>query len=150
VPARFRPIFARLPPCAERFDFDADQLAKFLLERGDSSFGFDCDADGDFAAAVLSRFEDALEAGAIIGPPDTEVVMYAIGPDALVLAIRECELPEGLRWPLRQVATFGFDADEIACFGEDTYTECCSAMGELVKWPSLLLPGLRALTASRV
>jgi hypothetical protein len=131
-----------------RFGFDADRLAKFLFERGEESFGIDpCDEDG-LGRAIANRFNDAEEAGAIDGPVGVRVVLYPVAEECLIVTVRERKVPHEVPWPLRQVATFSFDPEEVACRGDETFAECCRAIRELLRRADALLPGLRALAGS--
>jgi hypothetical protein len=73
------------------------------------------------------------------------MVVYALDPIAMIIAVRERHLPEGVKWPLRQLATFSFDVDEVACLGDERFSECCAAIRELVRRGNALLPELAAL-----
>jgi hypothetical protein len=112
---------------ATRFRLDSGRLAADLIERGVEPCGFDSRHQGGFAAAVAARFAEAWEAGAILAPPEVRAVLYRLDSSAMILALRETELPPTVRWPLRQVATVSFDVDEVACFGDESFGECCSA-----------------------
>lgn len=131
-----------------RFRFNESRFAKFLLERGDVVVGIESHHEGGFCAAVASRFRDAVEGGAIDGLPGVEPIIYAVRPDSLILAVRDASLPLGSEWPLAQVASHAFEVDEVACFGDETYTECCAAIRELVRRANRLLPPLAMLAAA--
>jgi hypothetical protein len=131
-----------------RFRLDADRLARFSFEPGDEVFGLDPWHEGGPAAAVASRFADALAAGAVLAPPGVEPALYPIGRGSLVLGIREHHLPEGAGWPLRQVATLPFEVEEVACPADETFAECCAAIRELLRRAEALLPGLAAMAGT--
>lgn len=132
-----------------RFGLDAERLAKFLFERGDDPLGLDRHDEGGLSGAVVRRFADAEEAGAILGPPGVTAVLYPLAHDGLILALREKRFPDGVRWPLRQVSTFCFEAREVACPHDETFAECCKALRELLARADLLLPPLSAVAAAR-
>ena len=133
---------------SNRFRLDPGRLAAYLIDGGIEPYGFGGQYEGGFAAAVVARFDDAWESGAILAPPGVTAVLYSLDPTTLILALRETELPPTLRWPLRQVATFSFEVDEIACFGDESFTECCSALQELLRRADALLPDLAALCST--
>jgi hypothetical protein len=130
-----------------RLRLDSGRLAADLIGRGVEPCGFDNHHEGGFAAAVAARFADAWEAGAILAPPEVTAVLYPLGSRALILALRENQLPPTVRWPLRQVATVSFDVDEIACFGDESFGECCNALRELLRRAEALVPALAAMCA---
>ncbi|HEX8959847.1 MAG TPA: hypothetical protein VF770_08495 [Solirubrobacterales bacterium] len=131
----------------QRFHLDSARLAAHLVAEEDELFGFGEHEHGH-AAAIASRFRDAEEAGAIYGPPEIEVVPYAVDHETLILAIRERELPRGLPWPLRQVATLSFEASEIASFGDASFEACRAGLAELLERANALLPHLAAIGAA--
>lgn len=133
-----------------RFRLDADRLARFSFERGDEVFGLDPWHEGGPAAAVASRFADALAARAVLAPPGVEPALYPVGCGSLVLAIRERRPPEGMGWPPRQVATFSFEVGEVACPADETFAECCKAIRELLRRAEALLPALAAMAGIEV
>jgi hypothetical protein len=136
------------PKATGRFRLDRDRLAAHLIDRGIEPCGFDNHHEGGFAAAVADRFADAWTSGAILGPPEVTATLYPLDSDALILALRERELPPTVPWPLRQVATASFDVDEVACFGDESFGECCGALAELVRRAEVLLPALAAVCSS--
>lgn len=132
----------------ERFRLDPERFASQLIASGQEMFGIDSDDDRGFAAAVSTRFDDAKQAEAILGPEELEVMVYAINPHGLIVAVRERELPSDFRLPLRQLATFSFDATEVACYGDESFEECCAAINELLDRANDLLPSFMALRAA--
>jgi hypothetical protein len=131
----------------ERFRLDGGRLASHLIASGGERFGIDSDDERGFAAAVATRFADAKQAEAIRGPAELEVMVYAINPHGLIVALRERELPSERRLPLRQLATYSFDADEVACYGDERFEECCAAINELLDRANALLPSFLAMRA---
>jgi hypothetical protein len=128
-----------------RFRLYRDRLAADLIERGIEPWGFDNQHPGGFAAAVASRFAEARESGAILAPVGVKVFLYPLGSNALILALREAELPPAVGWPLRQVATVSFEVDEVACFGDESFGECCRGLEELLRRAESLMPALAAV-----
>jgi hypothetical protein len=131
-----------------RFGLDADRLARFLFERGDDVFGLDPHDEQGLSGALVRRFADAGEAGALLGPPGVTAVLYPLAHDGLILALREQRFPVDVRWPLRQVSTFCFEAREVACPHDESFAECCKALRELLARADLLLPAFSALTGA--
>lgn len=128
-----------------RFRLDSARFAADLIDRRIEPCGFDSRHPGGFAVAVAARFADAWDSGAILAPPGVTGSLYPLGSNALILALREEELPLSVEWPLRQVAMVSFDVDEVACFGDESYGECCSALRELLRRADRLLPALAAI-----
>lgn len=128
-----------------RFGLDAERLARFLFERGDDPFGLDRHDEEGLSGALVRRFADAAEAGAILGPPEVTAVLYPLAHDGLILALRERRFPEDVRWPLRQASTFCFEAREVACLHDESFAECCKALRELLARADRLLPALAAI-----
>jgi len=81
---------------ADFFWLDAGRLAAYVISNEEELFGFDSSDERGFAAAIASRFDDAHEAGAIDGPRDLEVIVYALVAESLIVAVRERELPRPL------------------------------------------------------
>lgn len=128
-----------------RFRLDSARFGAGLIDRGAEPCGFDNRHPGGFAVAVAARFADAWESGAILTPPGVTVSLYPLGFSALILALRENDLPRAVEWPLRQVSTVSFDVDEVACFGDESFEECCSTLRELLRRADRLLPALAAM-----
>ena len=136
------------PRLGERFRLDCGRLAGHLIASDGERFGIDSEDERGFAAAVATRFADAKQAGAIGGPAELEVMVYATNPHGLIVALRERELPNDRRLPLRQLATYSFDADEVACYGDERFEECCAAINELLDRANALLPSFTAMRAA--
>jgi hypothetical protein len=129
-----------------RFHLDPGRLAARVLATEGATFGFDRDDRIGRSAAVASRFADAQAAGAIRGPADARVVLYPLGPRALMVAVRESPAPaDYVDWPCRQLATYAFDADEIAPPGDACFGTCLDGLGELLERANALLEDLDAL-----
>lgn len=128
-----------------QFRLDRERFSKHLIDGHDERFGINSAHEEGFARAILDRFNDAGEAGAIHGPDDFEAMLYAPAIDSLLVAVRERTLPESLRWPLRQLASFSFETSEVAVFGDESFEECCAAIEELLDRANALLPSLAAL-----
>lgn len=136
-------------PGPERFHLDAGRLAAHVLVGEAALFGFDCRDDLGRAAAVTGRFADAQAAGAIRAPEGAAVHLYPVGPRALMVAVREVPAPaDYVDWPCRQVATYSFDADEIAPPGDTRFETCLDGLVELLERANALLPDLRAIRAA--
>jgi len=129
----------------ERFWLDSARLASFVIGGEEELFGFDSAYEGGFARGVASRFRDAGEAGAIVGPGELEVVLYAVNSESLIVAVRERELPHVLDVPLRQLATYSFDAIDVVSYGDDSFEECCNGITTLLERANQLLPSFAAL-----
>ncbi len=144
-----RSTFALVPSAAaeQRFRLDRERLANHLIANGVERFGFDSSEDTDFGEAVLERFEDAERAQALLGPPGAQAVLYAIGGDLLIAVVRERDSGAGDS-PRRQLATFGFHAAEVACFGDERFEECCAAIEAILRRASDLLPSFAATRRS--
>jgi hypothetical protein len=54
------------------------------------------------------------------------VVLYAVNSESLIVAVREPELPHAVDAPLRQLATYSFDATDVVSYGDDSFEECCN------------------------
>jgi hypothetical protein len=137
-------------PRVERFKLDAEPLAKLLFERTGDAFGFDQHHERGFAHAVRERFDDACDAGAILCPANIRVGLHALSPIALMVVVREREMPDTVKWPLRQLATVAFDVDEVGGYGDDSFAECCATIRELLRRADALLPALAMLGAAGV
>lgn len=137
--------FGRDRATHERFWLDSARLATFVISGEEELFGFDSAYEGGFARGVASRFRDAEEAGAIVGPGELEVVLYALDSESLIVAVRERELPRYLDAPMRQLATYSFDATDVVSYGDDSFKECCNGIAALLERANELLPSLAAL-----
>jgi len=136
-------------PRPERFHLDSGRLAAHVLAEEAALFGFDCRDDIWRATAVTERFADAQAAGAIRAPEDAAVHLYPVGPRALMVAVREVPAPaDYVDWPCRQVATYAFDADEIAPPGDACFETCLDGLAELLERANALLPDLHAIRAA--
>lgn len=133
---------------ATRFRLDPGRLAADLIGRGIEPCGFDSREEAGFAVAVAARFTQAWDSGAILAPPEVTPVLYPVGRGALILALRENDLPPSVPWPLRQISTVSFEVDEVACYGDESFGECCTALRELLRRADSLLPALRALAGA--
>lgn len=132
--------------CLGRFKLDRDRFANHLIASGAERFGFDSSDELGFAAAIAGRFEDAVDSDAILGPPGIEAALYPVGPDLLIAAVRERE-PVNPELPLRQLASFCFEAREIACYGDERFEECCAGIEAVLARAGALLPSLASLHA---
>jgi hypothetical protein len=131
---------------SERFRLHTSRLAARILAAEAGLFGFDCSEDEGMARSITARFMEAVNAGAIIAPGDARMVVYPLGPRQLIVAVRESRILPGRSGPpARQVATCGFDADEIARPGDATFDACADGLLELTERANDLLPYLRAL-----
>ena len=130
---------------ADFFWLDAGRLSAYVISNEEELFGFDSSDERGFAAAIASRFYDAHEAAAIRGPSELEVIVYALEAESLIVAVRERELGRGLKEPLRQLASFSFDATDVACFGDDRFEECCAGITALLERANQLLPSFAVL-----
>jgi hypothetical protein len=132
--------------CPGRFKLDRDRLANHLIAGGGERFGFDGSNELGFAAAIAERFEDAVDSDAILGPPGVEAALYPVGRDLLIAAVRERE-PVDSEVPLRQLASFCFEAREVARYGDERFEECCAGIEAVLARAGALLPSLAALHA---
>jgi hypothetical protein len=132
---------ALTPHAHRRFKLDRERFSAQLIRDREERFGFDSGDEFGFAAAIAARFEDAIRAGAILGPPDVEAAVYPIGRELLIVAVREAD-PD---LPLRQLASFCFEAGEVACFGDERFGECCVGLEALLERASELLGSFIAM-----
>lgn len=138
---------ARFPA---RFHLDSGRLAAHILAGEGALFGFDADHEGGPAAAVLERFYVAQAADAIRGPLDAKAMVYPLSARALIVAVREFPAPAAhVTWPCRQVATYSFDADEIAPPGDACFEACVDGLAELLARADALLPDLHAIRVTQ-
>ena len=133
------------PDGHQRFWLDSERLSAYVISNGEELFGFDSSDERGLGPAIASRFHDAHEAAAIRGPSELEVIVYTVAADSLIVAVRERGLPRHLEEPLRQLATFSFDATEVACYGDDRFEECCAGITVLLQRANRLLPSFTAL-----
>jgi hypothetical protein len=87
---------------------------------------------------------DALDAGAITGPPGVEVIVYAL-EDSVIVAVRDEQLPFELPVALRQLATYSFETKYVVNFDDRSFGEACAAIEELLQRASALLPSFEVL-----
>src|SRR4029077_3411965 len=128
---------------ATRFRLDRGRLAADLIARGVEPCGFD---KQHRAASPPPPSQHTSPRRGTRGRSSrrtqVRVVLYALDLDALIVAVRENDLPPGVRWPLRQVATVSFEADEVADFGDESFGGCCNALRELLRRAEDLVPAL--------
>jgi hypothetical protein len=130
-----------MPGRVRRLWLDRDRLAAWQTEQAGEPTGVDIHHERGLRAGVVELLRDAKDAGAIRGFRDIEVVAYEVGADAIIVAVRERELPSSLRLPLRQVATWSFAASEVAR-REDDFDAGCDTLDALLARASDLLPSL--------
>ena len=128
----------------ERFWLDSARFAARLIADEDELLGIDEEHEGGLAVAIARRARQAEDAGAILGPPDLEVVVYPIDGDVLIVAVREREV-SAASVRLRQVASYSLDAGDVACPLDHSFDECCAAIARLLEEANGLLPSLAAL-----
>lgn len=131
------------------FKLDAELFSKYLIERYEEPFGFCAHDERGFAAAVRSRFDDAVDAQAVGGPAGIQPSVYPVGSDNLILALRDSDLSLPGEAPLCQIATFSFEAGEVACYGDERFSECCEGVEALLEKATSLLPAFAALHGPR-
>lgn len=129
----------------QRFWLDAGRLSAYIIGNEEELFGFDSSDERGFAAAIASRFYDAHEAGAVRGPSELEAIVYPLAADSLIVSVRERELPHHLREPLRQLASFSFEATDIARLGDEGFEECRAGIAALLERANQLLPSFSLL-----
>jgi hypothetical protein len=136
---------------ADEFDadeeHDSDQASiPANDDAGDTGLGgIRSDLDGGLAAAIVSYFDDAHDCGAIGGIPDVQVVVYAVGFDSVLIAVRERDTDFSVAVPQRQVARWSIETSDLMEFGNDSFDEACAALEEILRLASGLLPTLRAM-----
>jgi hypothetical protein len=128
------------------FRLDRERFSAHLIRENEERFGFDSGDELGFAAAIAARFDDAIRAEAVRGPVDIEAAVYPVGRDLLIVAVREVA-PDP---PLRQLASFCFEAREVACFGDERFAECCVGIEALLERASELLPSFIAMREAEV
>ena len=136
-------------PCAcpksARFRLDQERLASHLIVVEESCFGINSRHRDSFAAAVAERFQNALEANAIEGPDGFSLALYTVHGDGLLAgAIVYLDSPR----PVDRDATFFFAPEEVACFGDERFDECCQALRQILRRANDLLPGLQERSAA--
>jgi hypothetical protein len=137
-----RPLAPRAAP--DSFALDRERFGAATREGFGELEGIDGYCEGGVAMALTRRFGDAREAGAIIGPPGVEVIVYGI-EDSLIVALREEELPIELPVAMRQLATISFETKHVLNSADQSFEEACAAIEELLARASALLPSFAAL-----
>jgi hypothetical protein len=133
----------------DRFRLDTSRFACGIIAVESELFGFDCREVDGIARSVTTRFMEAVRFGAILGPADAKMIVYPLGRRQLIVAVRESPILPGRDGPpTRQVATCGFDADEIARPDDASFEACADGLIALVERANGLLPDLRALGRS--
>lgn len=128
--------------CAHRaFKLNRELFSALLVRENEERFGFDSGDELGFAAAIAARFDDATRAEAVCGPADVEAAAYPVGRDLLIVAVRETDPGP----PQRQLASFCFEAREIACFGDERFAECCVGIEALLERANELLSSFFAM-----
>lgn len=139
---------------AEAFRLDRALLRNHLVAEGDTDedddarpagISSDCHSGG-FPGAIASYFSSAIDARAITGIADVEIVVYDCAHAAIIITVRE-EKPQHLvPWTaLRQVASMSIEAKDIAEDGNESFDEGCAALTEILRIASGLVPALRAV-----
>jgi len=126
------------------FALDRERFARITREEFGELEGIDAGCEDGVGAALSRRFHDALEAGAISGPPGVEVIVYAL-EDSVIVAVREEQLTFELPVALRQLATYSFETKYVVNFDDESFSEACAAIEELLARASSLLPSFEAL-----
>lgn len=126
------------------FALDRERFAAATREEYGEPEGIDSDYEGGIARALEYRFHDAREAGAIVGPPGVEVIVYGFD-DSLIVAVREVDLPRNLPVALRQLATYSFEIKYVLDHRDKSFEEACAAIEELLGKANALLPSFDAL-----
>ena len=137
-----RPLARRAAPMP--FALDSERFAAATREEFGELEGIDVDCEDGIGAALSHRFHDALDAGAINGPPGVEVIVYAL-EDSVIVAVRDEQLPFELPVALRQLATYSFETKYVVDFDDRSFGEACEAVEELLQRASSLLPSFEAL-----
>ncbi|HEU5105886.1 MAG TPA: hypothetical protein VFU11_08590 [Solirubrobacterales bacterium] len=127
-----------------RFALDRDRFADTTRAEFGDLKGIDVDREGGIGASLSNRLQDALDAGAITGPPGVEVCVYAL-EDSMIVAVRDEELPFDLPVPSRQLASYSFETKYVVNFDDRGFGEACAAIEELLRRASALLPSFEAL-----
>jgi hypothetical protein len=138
---------------AEIFRLDRTRLRAYLVTDGDTDGDDDTDPEGISSAshsalptAIASYFSGVIDAGAVVGIADVEVVVYECVDDALIITVRELMPPTGVPWrALRQIASMSIEAHDIAEHGDETFAAACQTLDEILGIASGLVPSLRAL-----
>lgn len=137
-----RPFVRRA--AAVPFVLDRERFARATREEFGELEGIDVDCEDGIGASLSHRFHDALDAGAIAGPPGVEVIVYSL-EDSVIVAVRDDQLPSELPVALRQLATYSFEAKYVVNFEDRSFGEACAALEELLARASSLLPSFEAL-----
>jgi hypothetical protein len=142
-------ISSAIHSALDPFRLDTELFSKYLIERYEEPFGFCAHDERGFASAVRSRFDDAVDAQAVGGPAGIQPIVYPVGADDLILALRDSEFSTPGEAPVCQVATFSFEASEVACYGDERFSECCEGISALLERATSLLPAFAALHGSK-
>ena len=137
-----RRLTARVAPTS--FTLDRRRFAGLVRKDLGELTGIEAGFEGGIAAALDSRFRDALDAGAISSPPGIEAIVYGLD-DALIVAVREVDLPRDLPFSLRQLATNSIETKYIIDHRDGSFDELCAALDELLSKASALLPSFEAM-----
>jgi hypothetical protein len=137
-----RPLARRA--AAVPFALDRERFAAATREEFGELEGIDVNCEEGIGAALSHRFHDALDAGAISGPPGVEVIVYSL-EDSVIVAVCEEELRFELPVALRQLATYSFETKYVVNFDDRSFGEACAAIEELLARASALLPSYDAL-----
>ena len=136
---------------AEAFRLDHAALRAHLIAEGQIDDdarpdGISWEGHDSIPGAIVSYFETALDAHAVIGIGDVEVVVYECAGDALIVTVREEAPPRDAPWrALRQVATMSLEPHDLAECGDATFCAACETLEEILRIASGLVPSLRAL-----
>jgi hypothetical protein len=114
----------------ERFRLDESRFSAHVIA-DDEHFGIRADDKRGFAPAIVTCFEDAIQAKAILGSEGIEPKVFAVGADALVVAVRASRETAAV-FPLCQVATHAFEPAAIAFGGDESFGECCRVIAVLL------------------
>jgi hypothetical protein len=125
----------------EAFRLDHNKFRGYLARDYDEPMGLDTFAEGGLAGSLSGRVYDAYECSAIIGPQNVELQTYALN-DALLICVREHDHPAGV--PLRQIAGYSTELKHLVSHEGSGFAECCSAIEEVLRHATRLLPSLRA------
>jgi hypothetical protein len=120
----------QLPARRERFRLDQDRLAARVIT--DEHFGIRRGDYRGYAPGVVSRFQDALAAKAILGPEGVEPRAYVIAADLLAVVVRPSEVSS--HGPLHRVGDYTVKARAIAYVGDESFAECCRVIETLLEY----------------
>jgi hypothetical protein len=138
---------------AEIFRLDRSLLREYLITDGETDSDDDTDPEGisshshsTLPTAIASYFSQAIDADAVVGVADVEVVVYECAGDALIITVRELTPPTGVPWRAqRQIASMSIEAHDIGEYGDETFAAACETLDEILRIASRLVPSLRAL-----